>query len=81
MEDAALVALALGLVGQLHEVLHRLWNSLPEQPDLNLSNILSVNGDLEPGLVRYLRPLLGLQGRDTQGDDSDNLNNGLLNYS
>ena len=66
MEDAALVALTLGLVGKLDEILHRFGNSLAEQTYLYLPNVLATDGDVEPNLVSHLWSLLCLKCRDTE---------------
>ena len=66
VEDAALISLSLGLVGELDKVFHSLGNSLAEQTNLNLAHVLPTNGDVEPNLVGHLWPLLCLECRDTQ---------------
>ena len=55
VELGPLVSLALGLLGQLYEVLHGLGHGLPEQPDLDPTGRLVADADVEPHLVGHLK--------------------------
>merc|ERR1719186_1518966 len=69
VELRLLVTFTLGLLGELHEVLHSLGHSLAEQTHLYLTHIFSSNLYLKPDLVRHLRTLLlGRRGPDQQHD-------------
>merc|ERR1711890_10974 len=60
VELAPLVSLTLGLLRQLHEVLHSLRHSFPKQSNLDPSNGFSSYRDVKPHFVSHLGSFLPL---------------------
>ena len=58
VELGALVSLALGLLGQLEEVVNGLGNSLTEETDGDPTGGFIPNADVEPNLVGNLKSKL-----------------------